>query len=1048
MPISVSVGHVFARDFKVLRPLSEGGMGAVYVVEQQSTGSQRALKLMHPQLVQDVRLRQRFEQEARVGARIESDHVVQVLAAGVDQETGFPYLVMELLRGEDLGAALARRGAFSPAETREIFAQLCHALQAAHAVGVVHRDLKPDNIFLAASNREGAAFTVKVLDFGIAKVVAEAQTHQTAPMGTPLWMAPEQTMPSASIGPQTDVWALGLIAFRMLTGRIYWVSANFAGANTATLMREILMEPVLPASQRATQFGVVNLLPPGFDEWFAHCVDRDPAKRFGDAGAARNALQSVLAASRPQAAPVAGQRGVGPTEYAEPLHFQPTYAPPATTPVGMNFPNTPPPHATPPPQATPPPASASSSQPQIILGPNRVSVPGPVPSAAGTTGAPKKGSSAVLLGVGGGAVLLLGAVALIATKFRSANDQRTCEKMVTASADAKEVADACERACNGTPSACVTHGELVRRYKLGDKPMEDAKASFQKGCDAGEQRGCRAYAALLERTEPAKAAELYTTACDKSDAAACTLLGVLYEEGRGVTRDASRALGLYDKACKASDKLGCAYQAFILSEGLGVRQDEARGTELAKDAATWLAMECDPNHPKQCIALGSMLAIGMGGANKDEAKALELMQKGCDAGEPAGCANIGIMKLFGAGGPKNVKAGLGDLTRACDDGEYVACTSLGILQARVMFVLRRGVRGVATLKLACQGVFNIGCSGWGTAYPTPVEVATDLPGAVAMSAKACDAGELTGCVNLGAFHQYGVGTPKNRAKSSELFKKACDGGNGDGCGELGSMYEDGRGVPADPKRANELLNQSCDFGEKDSCIVAASNRMYGTGVPKEPEQAAAVYKKFCDKDHLAMACANYGSALARGSGVAKDVAGGMDMLKRACEGKYERIYPRGCVYLGQIWETGGAGAKDPTAAAKLYQSACDQGDSGGCTAIARFLADGTGVPKDPAKAVALAESGCKAGDAGSCDLLGYFHATGRAGLAANGAKAIEYLQIACDEPLWGSCMSIGVIHLNGIGGLPKDKAAAAKYLKLACDHGYDDACQTMKKNLL
>src|SRR5262245_28276486 len=149
MGISIANGSVFAKDYRVLQPLNEGGMGAVYVVEQQSTGSQRALKLMHPQFVQDPRSRQRFEQEARVGARIESEHVVQVLAAGVDDATGYPYIVMELLKGEDLSTMLQRRGAIPPSEVGQIFAQLCHALAAAHAAGVVHRDLKPENIFLA-----------------------------------------------------------------------------------------------------------------------------------------------------------------------------------------------------------------------------------------------------------------------------------------------------------------------------------------------------------------------------------------------------------------------------------------------------------------------------------------------------------------------------------------------------------------------------------------------------------------------------------------------------------------------------------------------------------------------------------------------------------------------------------------------------------------------------------------------------------------------------------------------------------------------------------
>jgi serine/threonine protein kinase len=147
-------GAIFADQFRVVRPLARGGMGAVYVVEQLATRRERALKLMHPTLVSDERSLERFGREAQVSARIESDHVVEVIAAGVDRASGTPWLCMELLRGEDLAARLAR-GPLAPAETREIVRQLGHALGAAHRAGIVHRDLKPENLFLAVSRREG-----------------------------------------------------------------------------------------------------------------------------------------------------------------------------------------------------------------------------------------------------------------------------------------------------------------------------------------------------------------------------------------------------------------------------------------------------------------------------------------------------------------------------------------------------------------------------------------------------------------------------------------------------------------------------------------------------------------------------------------------------------------------------------------------------------------------------------------------------------------------------------------------------------------------------
>ena len=240
-------GQIFAADFRVVRPLSKGGMGSVYVVEQMSTQLQRALKLMHPELVRDARLRQRFEQEARIGGHIASDHIAQVISAGVDAASGTPWLAMELLQGETLAEWIARRRT-SLGELFEIFAQLCHGLGAAHAQGIVHRDLKPENIFVALPRQAGLPFFIKVLDFGIAKMSSQhGAGATTTSMGTPLWMAPEQTE-NGRVGPPTDVWALGLIAFALLTQRPYWTRAMREDTTLPALMREILFEPMVPAS--------------------------------------------------------------------------------------------------------------------------------------------------------------------------------------------------------------------------------------------------------------------------------------------------------------------------------------------------------------------------------------------------------------------------------------------------------------------------------------------------------------------------------------------------------------------------------------------------------------------------------------------------------------------------------------------------------------------------------------------------------------------------------------------------------------------------------
>src|SRR5580700_5565417 len=279
-------------------------MGAIYVVEQISTGKHRALKLMLPQLVADANLRKRFEQEARVGSLIESEHVVEVVGAGVDAATTTPWIAMELLVGDDLSQVVAQRGAFAPSEVLFVFEQLCHAVGAAHRAGVVHRDLKPENIFMARSKRAGGEFTVKVLDFGIAKIVAEAKTTRTAAVGSPMWMAPEQT-DGSKVGFPADVWALGLVAFHLLTGRFFWTAANGEETTVTQLLREILFEPIPPASVRAQGLDASLALPVGFDEWFARCVIRDPAARYPNADEAIGPLRAVLSGQSHAVVPMA-----------------------------------------------------------------------------------------------------------------------------------------------------------------------------------------------------------------------------------------------------------------------------------------------------------------------------------------------------------------------------------------------------------------------------------------------------------------------------------------------------------------------------------------------------------------------------------------------------------------------------------------------------------------------------------------------------------------------------------------------------------------------
>jgi serine/threonine protein kinase len=288
-------GTVFAGRYRVVRRLGHGAMAAVYLVEEADTGARRALKVMNRELSRDRRFAARFAQEAVIGRGIRSEHVVAVLDAGIDSERGLSYLVMEHLEGVDLERWLARRIVVSRAEAVAFLTQLFDAVGAAHAAAIVHRDLKPENVFV--TTRAGREF-LTVLDFGVAKVVRAVTLSNTAPgLGSPLWTAPEQGE-SGKVTPSADVWALGLIAFRLLAGRVFWKTIDDPHASQFDVAFELLRAPLPLASARARELGCdPDALPAGFDDWFACAVARDPAARFVDARPAWAALAPLLAPS-------------------------------------------------------------------------------------------------------------------------------------------------------------------------------------------------------------------------------------------------------------------------------------------------------------------------------------------------------------------------------------------------------------------------------------------------------------------------------------------------------------------------------------------------------------------------------------------------------------------------------------------------------------------------------------------------------------------------------------------------------------------------------
>lgn len=278
-------GVTIADRFRLVRPLSSGGMGSVWVATHTTLGTEVAIKFI------DIRAESkeallRFEREANVVARLRSPHVVQILDYGVD-EAGRPYLAMELLNGESLKKRLDQAKVLPLSEVASIVVQICKALQRAHRAGVVHRDIKPANIFLT---EEDDVLHVKVLDFGVAKASqaragdSDAQKTETgAIVGTPAYMSPEQVLGSDEIDGRSDLFSLGVLAWRMLVG-LNPHERDGKSLGLGELLIQIATKPVPPPSQ------FVAGIPPEVDAWFERTLALNASGRFASAKEMANAF--------------------------------------------------------------------------------------------------------------------------------------------------------------------------------------------------------------------------------------------------------------------------------------------------------------------------------------------------------------------------------------------------------------------------------------------------------------------------------------------------------------------------------------------------------------------------------------------------------------------------------------------------------------------------------------------------------------------------------------------------------------------------------------
>jgi TPR repeat protein len=900
----VAAGDLVDGRYLVEASIGSGGMGVVYRSRHTGTGVACALKLVHPHLVARREASDLFLREARVGGRIgRSPHIVEVIDAGFDVARGVPYLVMELLSGETLEERVAREGALPLPLLCVVLEQIADALEQAHRAGVVHRDLKPGNLFLT-SGRRGLP-CVKVMDFGIAKVLEDGARQTATQIGTPAYAAPEQMgaamraaaarqgiTVAATVSPATDVWALGLLAYELATGL---PAAQFWAAETTA---EIPIKAVLfahdPASARAGDRAA--LLPPGFDAWFARATDVDAARRWPTAQQAIDVLLDLLVAAAEE---LERGRGPAPAQMA-------SYGP-GSTEIGA----TPPPGELVPeilPSAMGAAAALHAPVPRAPTAPIAWSeVTPPPPSVAPTgseappanTGRWSPVSRSILWG---GAALAMAGAAGAAVIFGL-------------------------RSAPTAPEACRTSGERC-----------------EEACDGGDAWSCGRLGARHERGEgvprdEARAAALYQKACDAADPYACAGLGRLYRLGRGgLPRDPRRARALFDKACAVEHPpstmeappggRGSAPEPPVAPQE-AERQRSLRGPGASGASAPDRQLDA----ARGCAMLGEIYRDGAG-VPRDEALALALFQAACARGDPTACKDLGGMHQYGRGGlPRDDVAAAARYREACDGGDVLGCNDLGVL---------------------------VGAGRGG--LPRDERLAADL------YERACEGGEMLGCDNLAWMIERGRGgAPADPARAAELYEKACSRGDARGCGNLAVMIERGSGgYGADPVRAAALYQEACAAGDAHACdnLGAMTERGVG-GLSRDDARAAALYRSACDAGD-SDGCNDLGRLVEAGrGGVGPDDVRASALYDRACEGGALRA----CVNLGVLLAAGRGGPRDERRAVDLWQRACEGGVAGGCADLGWAYFLGHGVLRDRAHGLELLRRGCGGGSAWGCDRL-------------------------------------------------------------------------------
>jgi TPR repeat protein len=717
--------------YRVFRQLGQGGMGVVFEAEDSRLKRRVALKVMRVEAAACAEGRARFLREAEAAAALDHEHIVPVHDLG--EENGAPFLVLPLLKGESLEARLKRQRPLPLAEALRVGREMAEGLAAAHEAGLVHRDVKPANVWLAAPNAR-----VRLLDFGLARLMEGdgGMTRSGAVLGTPAYMSPEQAAGGKDVDARADLFSLGAVLYEMLTGK-----RAFPGASWMEVMANRLKGR--PPAPREANAGV----PQEVSALVMRLLAEAPGQRPESARQVARQLRALAAPPAESLHLSASRRAPGRPSGRRWLLAATAVV--LLVPLGLFLwprPASPPDEA--PPDQAPPRVEGPQTRPEVTAASAAFALEWHDAARAGL--AEGRARSAVRAQALAGAEALHAAVGAELLRLRQTRLEEAERRLG-------------QRAAAGAGQAFAAAGheaaalpELVRRQRL--------RRLYRDGLrliSGGEDRDPKAGAALLRE------------AADEGHAPAQYQMGRLYSQGRNaVMIDIVESLRWFRRAAGQGYAPAEVILAVSVAQGwYGLAKDPDEGARRARAALPGLRALAEQGDPLAQGRLGQMYDFGVG-VEKDAAEAVRWYRKAAEQGDAGSQIDLGFAYQDGKGVTRDAAEAVRLYRRAAAQGHASGQDQLGWAYQHGIGVPKDEAVAVQWFRRAAEQGHDNGQNNLGYCYNNGRGVAKDEAQAARWYRKAAEQGQPDSMLNLGAMYHDGRGVTRDPDEAVRLYRKA------------------------------------------------------------------------------------------------------------------------------------------------------------------------------------------------------------------------------------------------------------------------------------